>query len=498
MKVKTKIKLLIALAAVMAAALIGGCSIGQPNYEETLEKYNITSLVTYYGNGGYFNNSTGILYRLVGSEEGGSFYNIQSSGTSQTVSRGSGWTFVGWYYIETVQIETDGETEDYYVCEDDTAASSFTLTEDDEERVVVVEYNNQLVISRTDYELLVTRYADSASELPLLKLTDEVDANMKLTEEHIYVAAGWVVSQGINYQLVMADGGSKITYSYTTTDDEGSAVTASGEFTEGEIIYTDYFGTSSSLSVLTSSPINTLNSSYTLTDGTWLAYYTDEACTQVASGTINKPESGDITIYVLFTTGLWEVVKDASDVRGIFSSTSEDYYVLNDIDCSSASPVTAMTSFSGTIKGNGHTISGLTVRATNISTGSYAVFGELRREASITDITFDNLTVNYTTREAYTGTYTPYIYLLFRGVSSGATPTISGVKITNSTMNLTVESGVTVMNIQSESDTDSWLYAVTRDSGETDADFEAAYGGVSFDNVKLIYNETEIAVKTAE
>ncbi len=497
MKAKTRIKLILALAAAMAAALIGGCTIGLAGYEQTLEDYNLTALVTYYGNGGYFDSSTSILYRLVGSEEGSAFYNIQSSDTSTTVTRGTGWTFVGWYYIETVEIETDGETEDYYVCEDDTVAADFTLTEDEEERVVVVENDGKLVISRTDYEMLI-RYAELASELPMLKLTDEVDATMKLSEGHIYLAANWVVAQGVNYQLVMADGGSGITYSYSSTDADGNAVTASGEIKEGEVIYTDYFGSSSSLSVLTGSPVTTLNNSYNMTDGTWLEYYWDEECTQPVTGTIAKPESGDVTVYALFTTGLWTVVKDASGVKSIFTSSSSDYYLLNDVDCTDTT-VTAMSTFSGTIQGNGHTISNLTVRATNIATGNYAAFGTLRSDASITDVTFDNLTVNYTTREPLAGsTYTPYIYMLFCGVNTGATPTISGVKITNSTMNLTVETGVTVMNIQSESDTDSWLYAVTRDSGETDADFETAYGGISFDNVKLIYNESEIAVKTAE
>lgn len=501
MKAKTRIKLILAFMIIMAAALIGGCTIGKAGYDETLEEYNLTSLVTYYGNGGYFNSSTGILYRLVGSQEGSAFYNIQSSNTSQTVTRGSGWRFVGWYYIETVEI--DGEQ--YFVCEDDTVAEDFTITVDDEEVVVVIEYDNQLVISLENYELLITRYADLASEVPLLKLTEEVDTNMKLTEGHIYIAAKWVVAQGINYQLVVADGGTGITYTYPSTDDDGNSVTATGEFLDGEVIYTDYFGTSSSLTVFESSPISTINSSYTLTDATWLEYYLDEECTQVASGSIAKPEDGgDVTVYVLFIGGDWTAVKNASGVRSMFSSTSKDYYVTTNIDCTGTT-ATAMTAFSGTIRGNGFTISNLTVRATNITTGNYAMFGTLRSDATITDITFDNLTLNYTTRAALnfdpdnpTYTYTPYIYMLFSGVNTGATPVISNVTISNSTMNLTVEDGVMVMNIQNTSDTDSWLYAITRDTDETDADYEAAYGGVTLDNVTLVYNEQQIAVKTAE
>lgn len=493
MKAKTRFKLILAFAFVMLAALIGGCTIGQATYEQTLEEKNLTALVTYYGNGGYFNDSTAVLYRLVGSEEGSGFYNIQSSNTSQTVLRGTDYTFVGWYYIETVEI--DGE--DYYVCEDDTVKENFTVTEDEEEVVVVVDYNGQPVISRENYELLLTRYAELASDLPMLKLADEVDVTMKLSEGHIYIAAKWIAAQGINYQLVMADGGTEITYSYATTDESGNEITATGEFKDGEIIYTDYFGTSSSLTVFDSSPISLINSGYTLTDGTWLEYYSDEACTTVASGTITKPDDGsDITIYVLFTTGTWNVIKSSSNVRTLFSATSRSYYVLNDVDCTGLS-VTAMENFSGTIKGNGHVISNLTVTKSNVSTGSAAMFGELRGDAAISDITFDNLTVTYTTRAAITGTYMPYIYMLFYGVNSAANPTISNVKISNATMSVTVASGVIVSNISDTTDTDSWLYAITRDSGETDADFEAAYAGITLDNVKLIYNDQEIAVKTA-
>ncbi len=494
MKAKTRIKLILALAAVMATALIGGCSIGQADYEATLKQYDLTSQVTYYGNGGYFGSE--ILYNLVGFPEGSKFYNIQSSGSGTTISASSSqYLFNGWYYVDSVEI--DGEN--YYVCEDDTVAENFTLTEDEEERVVVISHDGELVISQTDYDYIL-RTAKSYSELPILKLGEAVDTSMTLPEGHIYVAAGWISAQKVDYVLVLKDGATSL--KYTNTDSSGNTVEY--ELYDGDVIYSSYFGTNDSVTVITRSPLIQASSANTLVDATWLeTFYKDADCTEAYSSAakITKPDDGDVTIYVPYIDGDWEIVKTASDVRSIFTSSAKNYYIMNDIDCSGWSYASsAITTFSGTINGNGHTISGISVTKTGLSNSSVtAVFGTLSGTATIKDITFDGLTVTYTTGAPLSGIEW-YIntYFLFAGVASGATPTISGVTVSNATMDITVNSGVTVMNIQSETDVDNWLYAVSRSDGETDADFEQTYGGITLSGVKLIYNGNTIAEISAE
>lgn len=99
---KLKLKLLILLSVVAAAALslFAGCKLGT-SLEEILEKNNLTARVTYYANGGMFNDnsSTKNIYYKAGSR----ILNIVEetsllSGTANVTRKD--YSFVGWYYVE--------------------------------------------------------------------------------------------------------------------------------------------------------------------------------------------------------------------------------------------------------------------------------------------------------------------------------------------------------------------------------------------------------------
>lgn len=545
----------------MLACLFAGCSIGFESYEEILEKYDITAQVTYYANGGYFSQSTSILSMEVEFTSGSKFFNVSEGSGVQYVNR-TNYDLLGWYYVQQVTLteeNDDGEEEEvlYFVLDvtdedveqfkhtaaDGSVSYYFEYTselstgsededdEDDEEfdedaeidlsnltnRMYYVKADTDVwLMSQEDYDYYVRlrkqNSDDSTINVPDLKLGDEVDTSMTLEDgTHLYVVADWTKSVSINYVLAMKSGESATSISVTTS---GTTKTVS----VGETIYSEYFGTSSSIS---RSDAEGFPSSVTLNDATVLAFYYDAECTQPVNGAnIDKPEEDedgntqDVTIYAQCVSGVWEVLRTASDVRSMFNGGSDNYYLLKDIDCSEVT-ISPMSAFSGIINGNGYTISNLNVSKTNLSSNSStALFGIIRKGAEIYGLTIDTVNITYTTRAVQ------FVNIYLLGMSATGTAAgdfdISGLIIKNVTMNITLATyststtGYTIINniqyINGVYESDNWLYGIrdtyNTDSGvnDTDAEFIATYGGADVQDavIYITAGEGGTPVKVAE
>lgn len=126
---------------------------------------------------------------------------------------------------------------------------------------------------------------------------------------------------------------------------------------------------------------------------TLVGYYTDAAKTSRFQWPFTFAEE-DTTAYVEFLEGTWSIA-DSADAfkRGI--SGNKNIYVTADIDFTGKTWVT--TAYNGTIEGNGHKLTGLTLtkEGSKTATGGFGLFTTLGANAQIRDLTVENLTVRF-------------------------------------------------------------------------------------------------------
>lgn len=151
-----------------------------------------------------------------------------------------------------------------------------------------------------------------------------------------------------------------------------------------------------------------------------------------ATGTAENPV---MQIYVDWTEGEWYHIYNVEQFLDN-ASVSGNYVIHADLDFEGKIwPSSLMHgNFSGSIQGNGHTFSNITLEQTNNSKVNAGLFGYLTETAEITDLNLDNITFTIEAGTRVVGT----CYGLFAGNISGEA-TVSGVTIANST--LQVDSG---------------------------------------------------------
>ena len=170
------------------------------------------------------------------------------------------------------------------------------------------------------------------------------------------------------------------------------------------------------------------------------AYYDEAGTKKVTEEVITHPGTLDennaaakdtvLKLYVDMLDGEWYHIYNADQfIKN--ASVSGSYVIHEDLDFEGKIwPTTLMYgNFSGTIQGNGHTISNVVIEQTNNSKTNAGLFGALTETASLSAITFDNVsfTIKSGTRMAGTS------YGLLAGtVTDGAVA--EGVSILNSTL----------------------------------------------------------------
>lgn len=101
MKRTLKSKLLLFFLAMMSLFILGGCTLGE-SLDDYMQEYNLTAQVTYYANGGEFENKK--TQKNIYYEEGNKALNIVEETVlvsgSLAISR-KDYVFAGWYHIQT-------------------------------------------------------------------------------------------------------------------------------------------------------------------------------------------------------------------------------------------------------------------------------------------------------------------------------------------------------------------------------------------------------------
>ncbi len=137
-------------------------------------------------------------------------------------------------------------------------------------------------------------------------------------------------------------------------------------------------------------------------------YYLDEACTEPvvfdASGNatnLSHPGAGEnnetenVKVYAKFMTGNYRLVRKASDMASMLAGAN--YYLMDNVNFENVE-VSGLAEFTGKIIGNGYKISNLTI--THDLPGPavtwFGLFGRLKGNAEIKDVTFENCTLAVT------------------------------------------------------------------------------------------------------
>jgi hypothetical protein len=176
---------------------------------------------------------------------------------------------------------------------------------------------------------------------------------------------------------------------------------------------------------------------------TFAAAYYDDGFTQVLdtenvvhpgvidyeTGTANNTL---LKLYVEYTEGEWYRIYTAEQLTDN-ANLNGHYEIFADLDFTDEIWPTVFMygNFNGEIKGNGHTISNVTFAQTNNSKANAGLFGQLTEKASITDLTFENVTFTVQSGTRVAGTN----YGLLAGTVS-ADAVLNGVKILSSALQI--------------------------------------------------------------
>ena len=138
---------------------------------------------------------------------------------------------------------------------------------------------------------------------------------------------------------------------------------------------------------------------------TWGDVYLDAEGTQKVenteiahTGKVNydnaTAQNATMKLYVDYMEGEWFHITSAKQLVSN-ASVSGNYILDADLDFTDQIWPTALMhgNFTGTIVGNGHTISNVAITQTNNSKVNTGLFGQLTEEASISDVTFENTTL---------------------------------------------------------------------------------------------------------
>ena len=103
--------------------------------------------------------------------------------------------------------------------------------------------------------------------------------------------------------------------------------------------------------------------------------------------------TGTIKVYTKWLEGTWFKISTAKQFKDN-SRLDGNYIILNDLDFKGVSWNNALATkeFTGTIVGNGHKLSNITVSQGDIGQMRGGIFGELGASATIQNVTFENLT----------------------------------------------------------------------------------------------------------
>ena len=175
------------------------------------------------------------------------------------------------------------------------------------------------------------------------------------------------------------------------------------------------------------------------------AYYDAEGKQPVNTGMLNHPgavdeatgtaQNAELAVYVDYTEGEWYHIYNVEQFLKN-ASVAGSYVIHADLDFTDKIwPSSFMYgNYSGTIQGNGHIFKNISLAQTNNSKINAGLFGNLTENASVSDVTFENVTFTIKAGTRMVGTN---FGLLAGTVSNGAK--LTGVQVLRS--RLLIDSG---------------------------------------------------------
>ncbi len=404
MSKRLKLLLICALSAVAALCVFSGCNLTN-TVEGIISTKHLDAQVTYFANGGVFEDdrnsqktlyyNAGTLPLDIGEKTTGSMSGSMGS-TQITAGRFSveysGYNLTGWFPVE---VNEDG----------------IPLYEDG------------------------SLYNESEGVIKEFKLSEEqykFDERLE-KDDHIYLCAKWYADVKLRIYLVGGEGLTSVTITDPITQEAKTCEV--GE----EILSYDFSPDVKEPTTLASATSNNT--------ADFVAYYKDEDCTEQYNSWPAKREDTDTVIYAKFIKRIgsrkWTIVKDASSARNMLNNLMGNYYLINDIDCTGVMLTSVSSYTSCVIRGNGYTISNLTVTPTaSIRSSNVSLFGQFSSATDISDFKIDNLVCNYSFLNEKS---TAEVYLVFDKAPE------DGAKIKNVTVNGTlniITNGGTLVNGQ--------------------------------------------------
>ena len=139
-------------------------------------------------------------------------------------------------------------------------------------------------------------------------------------------------------------------------------------------------------------------------------------------------KNSTMKVYIEWLEGEWYHIYKAEQLLDNASLTG-NYEICADLDFEGQIWPTSFMygNFEGSIKGNGHTLKNINIEQTNNSKVNAGLFGNITENASITDVTFENISFTIKSGTRVVGTS----YGVFAGTLSGNAE-ISGVNILKS------------------------------------------------------------------
>ncbi|MBQ9714678.1 MAG: hypothetical protein IJV83_05100 [Clostridia bacterium] len=405
MRRRLKNAILLLLSALAALFVFVGCELGMTK-EEALDKYDLTASVTYYANGGEF--SSGAKQQEIWYKKDSFPINLtgdsHKSGTTLKLTR-KNYKFLNWYHIVQNGVDENGMP---------------------------------ILDSTYDEETKQTYYTPDKNR--------PVDFSKKLQEnDHWYICADWEAKLMIEIYLVsdssITDNTGKVynpteqirMYSFRSNGAPDLGLGGVGATLQEPIkqsrngkthtfigYYFDAECTQLATNVVMEDKNTKLYAKYLEGVHTFVGYYFDEEFTQLATSITEETE--DMPLYVKYIEGEWTIVRTAEDVKDMLMSTktTDKFYFIYDIDMAGkAYNVSYPTK--ATIKGNGFALKNLKVEKTTTQQ-NLSLFGKIGKDAVIENLTFENLTCNWTVKEPYEeNVYQMKIFMVCESIEEGAT-----------------------------------------------------------------------------
>lgn len=368
---RLKVYLLTVFAAACLACTLVGCKIGRPGRAELLAGYD--SHITYYSNGGYFNESNTItvmdIYYKAGDGSVPFFFVTAETGKEgMTVDR-RGYNLIGWYepakyteadgeqfagyigqtkYEITYTSDANGNISDKFVPGSNNNATEPVFPVIVDGKQVIDAENDRPVYARMGAsgtlrdeqikEALVTVVCDEEKPVAFFDEENNVINTFNIErDDALEVCAKWELKASIRYNLIVTDENGNVLsgntyYNAVETDNEGNEIVTASYKNEDPLILRPMRGESAT-------PLNM--QLVEIKDLTFVKTYMDKELT-VPVHSVEKP-TGEIPIvdvYCRYIVGDWTVVSSVSTVSRMFNglgNADNKYLILadknNQIDC---------------------------------------------------------------------------------------------------------------------------------------------------------------------